>query len=167
MNTTTPDKGGIVQLEATPAEGYAFSHWQAFGVDLGDYSSGETSGVITSDLATLRAYFVKQQSELVTKAQIVVGGPDDRIDISGTIPASLTRGIALDPKTPVRVIVGGKEFPFGAKAGTCTVLSYRRDLLYDERSSRRAFYPHSRLCERHMGIQCRGCRTAGEDPPGN
>lgn len=124
MNATNPEKGGMVELKATPSEGYVFSHWQAFGVDLEDYTSGETSGTIKSDLSTVRAYFVTQQSDLVTDARLVLGGDEGRIDISGTIPASLTRGIALDPETPVRVVVGGKEFPFGPKAGTCTVLSY-------------------------------------------
>jgi PKD repeat protein len=45
------------------------------------------------------------------------------VDISGNLPSNLTWGVALDPKVPVRVLVGGREFPFGQKVGNVTILS--------------------------------------------
>ena len=126
MDPANPQKGDLVHLIATPAPGYTFSHWQAYGVDLVDYSSAATEGQVKTQMSTVRAYFEKQKSDLVTVARLTEGTSDNRITISGTIPANLTRGVALDPKTPVKVIVGGKEFAFGGKVGTVQVVSDTR-----------------------------------------
>ncbi|MEI6841917.1 MAG: hypothetical protein WCK53_11660, partial [Methanomicrobiales archaeon] len=118
-----PQKGDLVHLVATPAPGYTFSHWQAYGVDLVDYSSAATEGRVKTQMSTVRAYFERQMSDLVTTARLTGGTPYNRIAISGTIPANLTKGVALDPKTPVKVIVGGKEFAFGGKGGPVRIVS--------------------------------------------
>jgi PKD repeat protein len=123
MDPAHPRKGDPIHLAASPAPGYAFSHWQAYGVDIADYSSGETNGVVKTDMSTVRAYFEKEESNLVNSATISVGGPDNRIRISGIIPANFTWGMALDPKIPVRVIVGGREFAFGPKEGPVHIIS--------------------------------------------
>ncbi len=123
MDPSNPQKGDQVHLVAVPDAGFTFSHWQAYGVDLADYTSGETNGVVKTDMSTIRAYFEKQESDLVNTAHISVSGPDNSIRISGNIPANFTWGMALDPKTPVRVIVGGKEFAFGPKEGSVNVIS--------------------------------------------
>ena len=125
MTPASPKKGDMVEFNADPAPGYVFSHWKAWGVDLDDLSSPTTTGQITTDISTIRAYFEKSGSDQIDVADFVIppepsGGS---VSITGKIPDGLTWPVAMGVKYPLEVTAGSAEFLFGPTVGERTVLS--------------------------------------------
>ncbi len=125
MTPVSPKKGEMVEFKADPAPGYVFSHWKAWGVGLDDLSSSTTSGRITNDISTIRAYFEQSGSDQITTADFRIppepaGGT---MTIKGKIPDGLTWAVAMGVKYPLDVTAGSVDFLFGPTVGERTVLS--------------------------------------------
>lgn len=125
MTPASPKKGEMVEFKADPAPGYVFSHWKAWGVDLDDLSSSITSGRITNDISTIRAYLEPSGSGQINAADFRIppepaGG---NAAITGKIPDGLTWAVAMGVKYPLDVTAGTADFLFGPTVGKRTVLS--------------------------------------------
>jgi hypothetical protein len=131
IEATSPAKGESVLLAAFPADGYHFSHWEAWGLDLDDYSSTMVTGIIKSQFSTVRAHFVKQSHSLVGYASLKTGSAQagDTISAGGSLPGELTEQVALHLKTPLKVHIGQKAFAFGPTEGKRETLS-DHEILY-------------------------------------
>ncbi len=128
--TITLPKGGIAkgmtgQVQAIPADGYQFLHWEAYGLDLTDSASPVTNATVKSQLSTLRAIFGKSSSSLVDTAIIAVrnGSTGNQVKIQGTLPTGFNNHIIMHLKSPVEIRVGDLIFPFGPTVGDRTVIS--------------------------------------------
>lgn len=119
------EKNATGQVNAIPAEGYAFLHWKGYGIDLDDSSSPVTNATVHSKFTTLRAYFAKQSSSLVDSSFIAIqnNSVGNQIKIQGNLPSGFNKYVGLHHRTPVKITVGDLSFPFGLTVGNVTIVS--------------------------------------------
>ena len=113
------------RVQAVPASGYTFLHWEGKGIDLDDYNSPVANATVTMHYSTIRAYFAKQSSDLVDTGMIAIQNNSigNQVKIQGTLPAGFNKYHALNLKTPIEVKIGNLKFPFGPTFGDVTVVS--------------------------------------------
>jgi hypothetical protein len=118
-------KGSTGVVQAIPASGYSFLHWEGHGISLDDYSSPVTNATVNTTLSTLQAYFEKKSSDLVDTAIISIqnGTSGNQVKIEGTLPSGFNERVALHLKTPIEIMIGDIRFPFGPTEGEVTVVS--------------------------------------------